>query len=185
MKIFGLKLPTFWNPDRVSSRALYSASKCLCYLVGQFWALRAAVMIFDQEWLFAWPHDSLTYLPTFSYWVINYRVQKSLFFQISILFNFGSFCPKRIWSLDIWSPTIGLQLIGPSGQTVTNQFSPHGQMVPNQFGPPGQMVLKYSVCPGAQAVGIQKYRNMGTKFLGIICLWGLNLMGTVCPGGSI
>ena len=51
-----------------------------------------------------------------------------------------TFGPKRIWSQGIWSPTIGPQLIGPSGQTVLNQFSPHGQMVPPKFGPPGQMV---------------------------------------------
>ena len=57
-----------------------------------------------------------------------------------------TFGPKPKWSPDIWSPTIGPLLIGPSGQMVANQFSPHGQMVPknsvpNQFGPPGQMVL--------------------------------------------
>ena len=56
-----------------------------------------------------------------------------------------TFGPKSIWFLDIWSPTIGPQLIGPSVQMVPSQFSPqkfgpHGQMVPNQFGPPRQMV---------------------------------------------
>ena len=41
-----------------------------------------------------------------------------------------TFGPKQIWSLDIWSPTISPQLIGPSGQMVPNQFCPHGQEVP-------------------------------------------------------
>ena len=41
-----------------------------------------------------------------------------------------TFGPEHIWSLDIWSPTIG-----PSGQTVPNQFSPHGQMVPKNLVP--------------------------------------------------
>ena len=46
-----------------------------------------------------------------------------------------TFGPKRIWSLDIWFATIGPQLIGPSGQTVPNQFRPHGQMVPKNSVP--------------------------------------------------
>ena len=31
--------------------------------------------------------------------------------------------------------TMGPQLIGPSGQTVPNQFGPHGQMVPKIWSP--------------------------------------------------
>ena len=46
-----------------------------------------------------------------------------------------TFGPKRIGSQDIWSPTIGPQIIGPSGQTVPNKFSPHGQMVPQNSVP--------------------------------------------------
>ena len=46
-----------------------------------------------------------------------------------------TFGPEHIRSPDIWSPTIGPQLIGPSGQTVPNQFCPHGQMVPKNLVP--------------------------------------------------
>ena len=48
-----------------------------------------------------------------------------------------TFGPKRIWSPDIWSPTMGPQLIGPlySVQTVPNQFGPHGQTVPKNLVP--------------------------------------------------
>ena len=53
----------------------------------------------------------------------------------------NTFGHKRIWSPDIWSPTIGPQLICSSGKTIpTNsvpnglpKFGPHGQIVPNQF----------------------------------------------------
>ena len=47
-----------------------------------------------------------------------------------LFYGCDTFGPKPIWSPDIWSPTFVPQLIGPSGQTVPNQFSPHGQMVP-------------------------------------------------------
>ena len=40
-----------------------------------------------------------------------------------------TFSLKRIWTPDIWSTTLGPQLIGPSGQTVLNQFGTNGQMV--------------------------------------------------------
>ena len=52
-----------------------------------------------------------------------------------------TFSPKRIWSPDIWSPTMGPQLIGPSGQTVPNQFGPHGQMVPKNVVPIDKCVI--------------------------------------------
>ena len=88
-----------------------------------------------------------------------------------------SFGPQPIQSPDIWSPTIGPQLIGPSGQTVPNQFcplgqkfGPRGQMIPNQFGPPGQMVPKIFCLS----------RGTGCDDLGI---WGPNWLGTICPGG--
>ena len=64
-------------------------------------------------------------------------VSESKPFHLKRLCFFGcdTFGPKHIWSLDIWSPTIGPQLIGPSGQTVPNQFCPHGQMVPKNLVP--------------------------------------------------
>ena len=63
--------------------------------------------------------------------------------------GYDTFGPKRIWSPDIWSPTIG-----PSGQTVPNQFGPHGQMVPQNLAPLDKWSLECSVCPGGQAAGI-------------------------------
>ena len=110
-----------------------------------------------------------------------------------------TFGPKRIWSPAIWTPTIGPQLIGSSGQTNSvpmDKWSPTNllpcQMVPNQFGLLYKWSLEYSVCPRGQAVGIQKsgdqmgwgpfvrrnqivrdHLTMGTKF-----------DGDVCPGGS-
>ena len=63
----------------------------------------------------------------FQHYIINIK--------ISELFGCDPFGPKRIWSSDIWSPTMGPQLIGPSGQTVPNQFGPHGQMVPKNLVP--------------------------------------------------
>ena len=114
-----------------------------------------------------------------------------------------TFGPKHIWSPDIWSPTIGPQLIGPSGQMVPNQFSPPGQMVsknsvpmdkwsPTNLVPLDKWSLEYSVCQEGQVVGIQKYGDqigwepffLGDQILGDP-LSGPNLMGTVCPGGSI
>ena len=66
--------------------------------------------------------------------------------------------PMEKWSAKIWSSwTNGPQSIWSPW---TNKWS-----------------LKYSVCLGGQAVGIRKYRNK----IG----WGLNMMGTVCPGKSI
>ena len=100
---------------------------------------------------------------------------------VSSLINtlLDTFGPKRIWSPDISSSTIGPQLIGPSGQMVPNQFSSHGQMVPNNLFPrykwsptnlvpmdkwsPTNLVslekwsLEYFVCPGGQTVDIWKY----------------------------
>ena len=83
---------------------------------------------------------------------------------------------------------MGSQLIGPSGQTVPNQFGPHGQMVPQNLFPmdkwsPTNLVsvdkwsIEYSVCPGGQALGIQKYKDrigwgpfvQRDQFYGIIC----------------
>ena len=105
-----------------------------------------------------------------------------------------TFGPKRIWSPDIWFPTIGPQLIGPSGQTVPNQFSPHGQIVPKNSVPmnnssPNNLVplykwsLEYFVCPGRQAVGIQKYGDLiGWGFVGDLSR-GIKFLGTICPGG--
>ena len=54
-------------------------------------------------------------------------------------------------------PHLVPRLIGPSGQTVTNQFSPHGQTVPENSVPMDKWSLEYSVCPRGQAVGIRKY----------------------------
>ena len=125
-----------------------------------------------------------------------------------------TFGPKRIWSLDIWFATIGPQLIGPSGQTVPNQFSPHGQMVPKNSVPMekwsstnlfslDKWFLEYFICPEGQAVGIRKYGDqidwrqfvqgnqilgdhlfMGTKFDGDRLSRGIEFMEIVCPGGK-
>jgi hypothetical protein len=54
---------------------------------------------------------------------------------------------------------MGPQLIGPSGQKVPNRFGPHGQMVQPIWFPLDKWSLEYSVCPGVQALGIQKYRD--------------------------
>ena len=100
--------------------------------------------------------------------------------KISICEGCDTFGPEHIWSPDIWFPTIGPQLIGPSGQTVPNQFSPHGQMVPKNsvpvdkwsptnFVPMDKWSLEYSFCQGGQAVGIQKYGDQ----IG----WGLFVQG--------
>ena len=88
-----------------------------------------------------------------------------------------------MWSPEIWSPTMGPQFIGPSGQTVLNQcpirspwtdgpqkFGPHGQMVPNQFGPPGQMVPRIFCLSRGTGCGDPELR-------------GPNWLGTICPGG--
>ena len=109
------------------------------------------------------------------------------------------FRPKIIWSL-----TIGPQFIGPSGQMVPNQFSPHGQMVHKKSVPmdkwsptnlvlPDKWSLEYSVCPGGQAVGIQKkgdhigwgpFIHGGPNFWGPFfhddwIWWGLFVKGTL------
>ena len=110
-----------------------------------------------------------------------------------------TFGPKHIWSADIWSPTIGPQLIGPSGQTVPNQFSPHGQMVPKNsvsmdkwsqtnLVPLDKWSLEYSICPGGQAVGIRKYGDL--IGWGTICQRGPNFgdrlsRGTGSPGTEL
>jgi hypothetical protein len=118
------------------------------------------------------------------------------------MYGCDTFGPKHIWSLDIWSPTIGPQLIGPSGQMVPNQFCPHGQMVPKNLVPldkwsPTKLVplekwsLEYSICLGVQAVMIWKYGDQigwgpfvtGTKFDGDRLSRGTKLLGTICPWG--
>ena len=90
-----------------------------------------------------------------------------------------SFCQRSLWRLwHIWSPTIGPQLIGASGQMVPSQFGPHGQMVPKNSVPldkwsPTNLVpldkwsLEYSVCLGCGDLEIR----------------GPNWLGTICPGG--
>ena len=88
---------------------------------------------------------------------------------------------------------MGPQFIGPSGQTVPNQFGPHGQMVPQNLVPmdkwsPTNLVpldkwsLEYSVCPGGQAVGT--ICPWGTEFDGYHLSMGINFKGIVCPGGQ-
>ena len=57
----------------------------------------------------------------------------------------------------------------------------------------GLWSLKYSVCPGGQAVGIQIYKDRigwglfvhGHQILGDHLSMGTELVGTICPGGSI
>ena len=121
-----------------------------------------------------------------------------------------TFGPKRIWSPAIWTPTIGPQLIGSSGQTNSvpmDKWSPTNllpcQMVPNQFGLLYKWSLEYSDCPERKAVGIQKsgdqmgwgpffrrnqivrdHLTMGTKFDGDNLSRGINIMGIICPGGQ-
>ena len=86
------------------------------------------------------------------------------------------------------------QLIGPSWQTVPNQFGPHGQVVPKNPVPMDkwsqtnlvflnrQMVPRIFCLSKGQAVGIQKYRDRigwgpflyGDNFCGrIIVQWNL------------
>ena len=74
-------------------------------------------------------------------------------------FGCDTFGPKRIWSPDIWSPTIGPQ-----------KFGHHGQMVPNQFGSPGQMVPRIF------------HLSRGTG-CGDPQIWRPNWLGTICTGG--
>ena len=105
-----------------------------------------------------------------------------------------SFCQRSLWRLwHIWSPTIGPQLIGASGQMVPSQFGPHGQMVPKNSVPldkwsPTNLVpldkwsLEYSVCLGGQAVGSG---NTGTELVWDHLSRGTKFLGTICPGGSI
>ena len=75
---------------------------------------------------------------------------------------------------------MGPQLIGPSGQTVPNQFGPHGQMVsknlvPNQFGPPKQ-IFRLS-----RGIGCEDPNFLGPYVHEYIP----NLLWIICPGGSI
>ena len=93
---------------------------------------------------------------------------------------------------------MGPQLIGPSGQTVPNQFGPHGQMVsknlvPNQFGPPKQIfrlsrgigcedpnflgpyVHEYQICCGSFVQGDQFYGYNLSKGTGS---WGPEVRGS-------
>ena len=83
-------------------------------------------------------------------------------------FGCDKFDPKFIWSPDIRSPTFGPQLIGPSGQTV-----------PNQFGPPGQMVSR--ICRLSRGRGSGDPKIWGPNWLGIICPNGMKFWGTICP----
>ena len=94
--------------------------------------------------------------------------------------------PKHKWSPDIWSSTIGPQLICPSGQTVPNQFSPQ------TFGPNRQMVPRIfclSRGTGCGDLEIQRPNWLGTICQGGpnfgVCPWGPNLLRTICPGGSM
>ena len=59
-------------------------------------------------------------------------------------------------------------VLGPSAQTVCNQFSPHGQIILKNLGPldkwsptnlipPDKWSLEYSVCPDGQAAEIRLY----------------------------
>ena len=101
---------------------------------------------------------------------------------------------------------MGPQLIGPPGQTVPNQFTPMVLMdkwSPTNFFRLDKLSLKYSICPGGQAVGIPKYEeridwgpfvqgdqilgdhlSMETEFVGDHFFRGINFMGMVCPGGQ-
>ena len=54
-------------------------------------------------------------------------------------------------------------MIGPSGQTVSNQFGPYGQMVPKN---------------------LRDHLSMGTQLVGDHLFRGINFMGIVCPGGQ-
>ena len=76
-----------------------------------------------------------------------------------------TFGPKPIWTMDIWSPTIGPQLIGPYGQTVPNQFSPDGQMVPKNSVP----MDKWSPTNLSRGTGSEDPEIRGPNWLWTIC----------------
>ena len=118
-------------------------------------------------------------------------------------FKFAKLRLRRIWSRThlipglpiphFLSPWINDPLkIDPPGQTVPIKFGPSGQMVPKNLVPLDKWSLEYSVCPGGQAVGIQKYGDqiigdhlsIGTEFDGDRLSRGINFMGIVCPGGQ-
>ena len=98
---------------------------------------------------------------------------------------------------------MGPQLIGPSKQPVSNQFSPNGHMVPKilvpmdkwsttNLVPLDKWSLEYSVCPGGQAVMIWRYEDQigwgpfvqGDQILGDHLSRGIDFMGIVCSGGQ-
>ena len=91
-----------------------------------------------------------------------------------------TFGPKRIWSPDVWSLTIGLQLIVPPPiqSPWTNgpqKVDPHGQRVPNQFGTPGQMVLR--IFRLSMETGCGDLEIRGPNWFGTICLGRPNFGG--------
>ena len=97
--------------------------------------------MYNVTWTQMFIHLSPTWPDPTQFWTL--RTQLNI--------GYDTFGPKRIWS-----PTMGPQLIGPSGQTVPNQFGPHGQMVPQNLVPMDKWSLEYSVCPGGHAVWIRK-----------------------------
>ena len=83
----------------------------------------------------------------------------------------NAYGPQTFGRLNFWS-LIDWSLCTNGPQPIQ---SPHRQMVPNQFGPPEQ-IQEDQISWGPFV--------RGTKSLGTICLWGPNLMGSVCPRGS-
>ena len=77
--------------------------------------------------------------------VNNFGIKK-----VEICFGCDTFGPERIWSPDICSPTIGPQLIGPSGQTVPKTLIPMDKWSPTNLVPLDKWSLEYSVCPGGK-----------------------------------
>ena len=67
---------------------------------------------------------------------------------------------------------MGPKLIGPSEQTVPNQFGPQGQIVHNQFGPSRQMVPRIFRLSRGTGCGDPEIR-------------GPNWLGTIFPGEQI
>ena len=74
------------------------------------------------------------------------------------------------WSPIDWSLwTNGPQPIQSPWTNGPQKFGPRGQMVPNQFGPHGQMVPRIFRLSRGTGCGDPK-------------IWGLNWLGTICPG---
>ena len=86
---------------------------------------------------------------------------------VIMMSGWDTFGPKLIWS-----PTIGPELIGPSGQ-----------MVPNQFGPPGQMVPR--IFRLSMGTGCGDPEKGGPNWLGTICPGGPNFLGPFVHGDRI